>query len=101
MVQRQPHTIPHYREDKTTGYAHLVMANLGTQYSLNLAPYKRTKDGREAKITLEAQFAGPTHWDAEAKKVNDFMMNRQFTGQGGQGLHSFTGQHRASFHTLQ
>ena len=29
------------------------------------------------------------------------MMNRQFTGQGVKGLNSFTGQHRASFHTLQ
>ena len=33
--------------------------------------------------------------------MNDFMINRQFTGQGGQGLQSFIGQHRASFHTLQ
>ena len=33
--------------------------------------------------------------------MNDFMSNHQFTCQGGQDLHSFTGQHRASFHTLQ
>ena len=31
----------------------------------------------------------------------DFLMGRKFTGQGNQGLHSFTSQHRASFHMLQ
>ena len=96
-----PHNSPHYRADNTTGYAHLVTANIGTQYSSNFAPYKQAKDGRGDKIELEAQFAGPAHWNAEAKKVNDFMMNQQFTGHGGQCLHSFTGQHRASFHILQ
>ena len=29
------------------------------------------------------------------------MMNRKFTGQGNQTLHSFAGQHRESFHSLQ
>ena len=87
MIQRLPHTIPHYRAEKSTVYAHLVTATLGTQYTLTLAQFKRAKDGRGGKIALEAQFAGPSHWDAEAKKVNDFMMNRQFTGQGGQVLY--------------
>ena len=101
MVQRLPHTSPHYRAVNATGYAHLVTATLGTQYALTLAPYKRAKDGHGAKIALEEQLVGPAHWDAEAKKVNDFMINCEFTGQGGQGLHSFTGQHRVSLHTLQ
>ena len=101
MVQRLTHTRPHYRADNATGYAHLVTKTFGTQYASTLAPFKQAKDGRGTKIALEAQSAGPAHWDAEAKKVNDFMMNHQFTGQGGQCLHSFTGQHRASFHTLQ
>ena len=101
MVQRLPHTSPHYRADNVTVYAHLVTENLGTQYTLTLAPFKLAKDGRGVKILLEAQFAELAHWDAEAKKVNYFMMNRQFTGQGVQDLHSLTGQYRASFHTLQ
>ena len=101
MVQRLPHTIPHYRADNATGYAHHLMATLGTHYTSTLAPFKRTKDGHGSNIALAAQFSTPSHWDADAKKVNEFMMNRQFTGQGGQGLHSFTDQHRASFHTLQ
>ena len=87
MIKSLPHTIPHYRADNATGYEHLVTETLGTQYALTLAPCKLAKDGRGAQISLEAQFAGPTHWDSEAKKVNDFMMNRQFTVQGGQGLH--------------
>ena len=101
MVQRLPHTIPHYRVDNSIRYSHLVTATIGTQYTPNHFPFKQPKDGRGGKIALEAQFAGPTHWDAEAKKVNDFMMNHQFTGQGGQVLYSFTGQHRASFHTIK
>ena len=101
MVQRLRHTSPHYRAQNATGYDHLVTSNLGTQYTLTLNPFKRAKDIRGAKIALEAQFAGPGHWDAEAKKVNEFIMNHQFTGQVGQCLHSFIGQQRASFHTLQ
>ena len=87
MIQRLPHTIPHYRADNATGYVYLVTATLGTQYASTLARYKQAKDCRWAKIALEAQFVGPTHWDAEAKMVNDFMMNIRFTGQRGQGLH--------------
>ena len=64
-----------------------MTATLGTQYALTLAPFKRAKDGCGANTALEAQFAGPAHWYAKAKKVNHFMMNRQFTGQGGQGFH--------------
>ena len=52
-------------------------------------------------IAMKAQFSGPAHWDAEAKNMNDMMMNRKFTGQGNQTIHSFPGQHRASFHSLQ
>ena len=101
MVQRLPHTSPHYKADNATGYAHLATATIVTQYASILAPFKGANDGRGAKIALGAQFAVPAHWYAEAKNVNDFMINRQFTGQGGQGLQSFIGQHRASFHTLQ
>ena len=60
-----------------------MTATLGNQYESTLAPYKRVKDDRGANIALEAQFTGPAHWDVEEKKVHDFMMNRQFTGQGG------------------
>ena len=87
MVQRLPHTIPHYRAEKSTVYAHLVTATLGTHYVSTLDPFKRAKDRRGAKIALEAQFEGPAYWVAEAKNLNDFMMNCQFTGQGGQCLH--------------
>ena len=52
-------------------------------------------------IAMKAKFAGPAYWNEEAKKMNDMMMNRKFTGQGNQTLHSFAGQHRASFHSLQ
>ena len=54
MVQRLPHTSPHYRADNATGYAHIVKATIGTQYALTLAPYTRAKGGRGAKIALEA-----------------------------------------------
>ena len=70
MIQRLPHIIPHYRADNATGYVHLVTANLGTQYTSTLSPFKRTKDGHGSNISLAVQFAGPSHWDAEAKKVN-------------------------------
>ena len=50
MVQRLPHTRPHYRADNATGYAHLVMATLGTQYASTLSPFKQAKGGHGAKI---------------------------------------------------
>ena len=101
MVQRLAHAGCQFKEDNATGFSHLVTATLWTIYATTLSPFKRSKDSRSAMISMKAQFAGPAHWDEEAKKMNDMMMNIKFTGQGNQTLHSFAGQHRASFHSLQ
>ena len=101
MVQRLAHAGYQFKADKATGFSHLVTSTLGTIYATALYPFKISKDSRSAMIAMKAHFAGPAHWDEEAKKTNDMMMNRKFTGQGNQTLHSFVGQHRASFQSLQ
>ena len=101
MVQRLAHAGCQFKSDKATGFSHLLTATLGTIYATTLSPFKRIKDSRSAMIAMKAQFDGPDHWDEEAKKMNDMIMNRKFTGQGNQTLHLFAGQHRASFHSLQ
>ena len=101
MVQRLAHAGCRFKADKDTGFPHLVTATLGTIYATTLSTFKRSKDSYSAMIAMKAQFAGPAHWDKEAKKMNDMMMKIKFTGQGNQTLHLFAGQHRASFHSLQ
>lgn len=97
---RLAHTGANFRADNTTLFNHLVTATIGTIYASTLAPFRRAKNGRAALAALKALFAGAAHWDAEVKKMQGFLMNRTFTGQGQQGLGSFMAQHRASFHTL-
>ena len=101
MVHRLAHAGCQFKADKATGFSHLVTATLGTIYATTLSPFKRSKDSCRAMIATKAQFAGTANWDEEAKKMNDMMMNRKFTGRGNKTLHSFAGQHRASFHSLQ
>ena len=100
MVQRLAHAGCQFKADKATGFSHLVIETLGTIYAMTLSPFRRSKDIRSAMIAMKAQFSGPAHWDEEEKNMNDMMMNRKFAGQGNQTLHSFAGQHRASFHSL-
>ena len=101
MVQRLAHAGCQFKADKAAIFSHLVTSTLGTIYATTLSPFKIIKYSRSTMIAMKVQFTGPAHWDEEAKNINDMMMNRKFTGQGNQTLHSFAGQQRASFHSLQ
>ena len=68
MVQRLAHAGCQFKADKATGFSHLVTATLGTIYATTLSPFRRSKDSCGAMIEMKAQFAGPDHWDEEAKK---------------------------------
>ena len=82
MVQRLAHAVCQFKADKATGFSHLVTASLGNIYPTTLSPFNRSNNSRSAMIEMKAQFSGPAHWDEEAKKMNDMMMNRRFRGQG-------------------
>ena len=101
MVQRIANTHPLYRVENALGYSQLITATLGAQYASTIAPFKRTKDGRDAHVALKAQFAGRAYWDKEVRPPNDVLMNTKWNGMTAFTLHAFLAKHRVSYNTLQ
>ena len=60
MVRRFSHTHALFADDNAKVYDDLELATRGTKYAASIAPFKRTKNGREGFKTLKAQHAGPS-----------------------------------------
>ena len=101
MVHRFSHTHALFADDNRKVFDDLELATRGTKYAASIAPFKRTKNGRESFLTLKAQHAGPAMWDAQQRTDFDFLLNRKFTDGGTVTLERFIAQHRNAFTSLQ
>ena len=101
LIARLTHNSPVYRDDDSKLYHYLEKATRGTIYSASLAPYARSKNGREAYMALMSQHAGKDKWEKEIKDQNDFLTTRVWKGNTNFTLESFIKQHRVAYITTQ
>jgi hypothetical protein len=93
MIARASHTHPLFRDDNSAVYYLLEEATRGTSYAPTIKPYQRTKQGREAWWSLVDQYADQDKWEAEVKRQDDLLHNRQWKGQSNFSLEKFIAQH--------
>jgi hypothetical protein len=101
MVARASHGHALFREDNSTVYYLLEEATRGTAYAASMKPYQRTKNGRDAYLSIRTQYAGKDKWEAEIKRQDDLLHNRQWKGQSNFPLEKFVSQHRNAYVSMQ
>jgi hypothetical protein len=101
MIARASHAHPLFRDDNSAVYYLLEEATRGTSYAPTIKPYQRTKQGREAWRSLVNQYAGQDKWEAEVKRQDDLLHNRQWKGQSNFSLEKFIAQHRNAYVSMR
>jgi hypothetical protein len=101
MIARASHTHPMFRNDNSAVYYLLEEATRGTSYAPTIKPYQQTKQGREAWRSLVNQYAGQDKWEAEVKRQDDLLHNRQWKGQSNFSLEKFIAQHRNAYVSMR
>ena len=97
LVARASHTHPNYRDDNQAVYFFLEEATRSTSYAASISPFQRSKNGRDAFMAIVNQYAGVDKWQAELKKCQDIMNNREWKGQSNFTLEKFVSQHRCAY----
>ena len=101
LIARLTHNSPVYKDDNSALYHFLEEATRGTIYSATLAPFTRSKNGRDAYLAIMSQHAGKDKWEKELKDHNEFLSTRLWKGNTNFTLESFIKQHRAAYITMQ
>jgi hypothetical protein len=101
LVARASHGHALFREDNSSVYYFLEEATRGTAYAASMKPFQRAKNGREAYLSIRNQYAGKDKWEAEIKKQDDLLHNRQWKGQTNFTLEKFVSQHRNAYVSMQ
>lgn len=101
LVARASHGHALFREDNSQVYYYLEEATRGTAYAASMKPYQRNKNGREAYMSIRNQYAGKDKWEAEIKRQDDLLHNRQWRGQTNFTLEKFVSQHRNAYVSMQ
>ena len=101
LISRATHEHVKYKDDNAKLYSYLEEATRTTQYASSIRPFSKTKDGREAYLSLKRQYAGKDKWQSEIKKQESFIHNRVWKGNSNFTLESFITQHRAAHVSLE
>ena len=101
LIARANHDHTMYTDDNQKLYSFLEEATRTTQYASSIRPFSRSKDGREAYLSIKRQYAGKDKWQAEIKKQENFIHTRVWKGNSNFTLESFITQHRAAHVSLQ
>ena len=97
LITHASHDHELYKEDNGSVYYHLEEATHGTIYSASIKPFQCGKDGHGAWLALTSQYAGNDKWEAELKRQDDLLHQRQWKGQNTFPLEGFIGQHCNAF----
>ena len=77
LIARASHNHGLFRSDNADVYYKLEEATRGTTYANSIAPFQKSKDGREAFQSLSGQYAGADKWELELKKQNALLNTRK------------------------
>lgn len=101
LVARATHDHPLFKDDNAKVYYYLEEATRGTSYAASLKTFQRSKDGRGALSSLRSQYAGKDKWEAEIKRQDEYIHNRQWNGQSNFSLEKFIALHRNAFVSMK
>jgi hypothetical protein len=101
MIARTSHTHPLFRDDNSAVYYLLEEATCGTSYAPTIKPYQCTKHGGDAWRSLVTQYAGADKWEAEVKRQDDLLHNRQWKGQSNFSLQKFIAEYRNAYVSMR
>ena len=101
LVAHASHDHELYKEDNWSVYYHLEEATRRTIYSASIKPFQCGKDGHGAWLALTSQYAGNDKWEAELKRQDDLLHQRQWKKQNTFPLEGFIGQHCNAFISMQ
>jgi hypothetical protein len=76
LVAHASHGHALFREDNASVYYFLEEATRGTAYVALMKPFQRAKNGCEAYLSIQNQYGGKDKWEAEIKKQDDLLHNR-------------------------
>ena len=81
LIARASHTHALYKSDNRDVHQ-LVESAIRDNgaYAATIAPFARTKNGRDAAMAMESQHAGKDVWDDNIKNAKDFLQNRKWSG---------------------
>ena len=100
LINRLTHQDPLFKSDNAMVYSLLEEATRGGIYAPTIKPYARTKNGRDAWLSMVSSHAGEDKWEQLQKDKHRFLMNTKWNGRN-YSLEKFTGLHRSSFIQLQ
>lgn len=101
LINRASHSHGLFRDDNAEVYYKLEEATRSTVYADTIKPYQRSKNGREAFLSLKQQYAGDDKWELLLKKQDTLLHTRKWTGQSNFTLERFCQQHRNAYVTMQ
>lgn len=101
LVARATHTHPLFKDDNAKVYYFIEEATRSTTYAASIKPYQRAKDGRGAWTAIKSQYAGQDKWEAEIKRQDELLHNREWKGQSNFTLEHFVSQHRNAFVVME
>ena len=101
LVARASHTHPLFRDDNASVYHYLEEATRGTVYAASIKPFQRTKNGRAAWLAMVSQYAGKDKYEAEIKRQEQLLHNREWKGNSHFTLEQFISSHRNAFVSMQ
>jgi hypothetical protein len=101
LIARLSHASPVFRDDNHAVYHFLEEATRGTVYGKTLKPFTRSKNGREAYLSVISQHAGEDKWNKELKAQESFLQTRLWKGNSNFSLEKFIEQHRSAYISMQ
>jgi len=102
LIARASHTHALYKSDNQDVHQLVERAIRDSgAYAATIAPFARTKNGRDAAMAMESQHAGKDVWDDNIKNAEDFLQNRKWSGTTTIPFLHHAAQHRKSFTELQ
>jgi len=101
LIARVSHSHPVFGDDSGKIWDLLEEATRTTPIASTIAPFKATKNGRGAYLSVILQHAGVDKWEAIVKKADHQMRASRFKGNTQLTLEKHCNQHRQNFIYLQ
>ena len=101
FAMRCDHEHPAFAEDNAIVFDALERALRGTTFYATLRPHSKSKDGRAAWFSVQANYLGEDKLRQEIVEVEDMLNNRQWKANGYTTLERFANMHRVGNERLK
>lgn len=101
LIARIDHNHVLYCDNNAKVYYKMEEATQNTAFAASIAPYQRTKNGRDAFLAIVSQYAGEDKWNEEIRRQDQILHNQRWKGQSNFSLEKHCALHRNAYVQMQ